>query len=60
VNSAPGGGAPFDGRWERSGQQPGSRRKPDPVVADAFRFAPVLVGGEVWLLLAAEMPVEGW
>jgi len=45
---------------ERSDQQPGSRRKPDPVVADAFRFAPVLVAGEVWLLLAAEMPVEGW
>ena len=57
-NGAPGGGAPFDGRF-------GNVRvtepllEPDPVVAEPFRFAPVLVAGDVWPLLAAEMLVEG-
>jgi hypothetical protein len=29
------------------------------VVADPFRFAPLLVAGDVWPLLAAEMLVDG-
>jgi hypothetical protein len=44
--------------WQRSDQQPGSRLEPDPVVADAFRFAPVLVAGDVWPLFAAENPAR--
>ena len=40
-------------------QQPGALLEPDPVVAELFRFAPVLVAGNAWPLLAAEMLVEG-
>jgi hypothetical protein len=40
-------------------QQPGGGLEPDPVVAEPFRFAPVLVAGDAWPLLAAEMLVEG-
>ena len=42
-----------------SNQQPGGLLEPDPVVAELFRFAPVLVAGDDWPLLAAEMLVEG-
>jgi hypothetical protein len=45
--------------WNRSDQHPESSLELDPVVADPFMFAPVLVAGEVWPLLVAEMPVEG-
>ena len=40
-------------------QHPGGLLEPDPVVAELFRFAPVLVSGIAWPLLAAEMLVEG-
>jgi hypothetical protein len=40
-------------------QQPGGVLEPDPVVAELFRFAPVLVSDIAWPLLAAEMLVEG-
>jgi hypothetical protein len=45
--------------WQCSVQHPESLLEPDPVVAEPFRFAPVLVAGDVWPLLAAEMLVEG-
>ena len=32
--------------------------EPEPVVAELFRFAPVLVAGDAWPLLAAEMLIE--
>jgi hypothetical protein len=45
----------------RPNQQPGGglESAPDPVVAGLLRFAPVLVAGDAWPLLAAEMLVEG-
>jgi hypothetical protein len=42
-----------------SNQQPGEALEPDPVVAELFRLAPVLVSDIAWPLLAAEMLVEG-
>jgi|SRR5258708_1253425 len=45
--------------WRRSVQYPEPLLEPNPVVAEPFRFAPVLVAGDVRPLLATEMPVEG-
>jgi len=36
--------------WQRSVQHPGPAAGADPVVAEPFRFAPVLAAGDAWPL----------
>jgi hypothetical protein len=59
AGGAPCSGTPSDSHGNLQVQQPEPLLESDPVVAELFRLAPVLVAGDVWPLLAAEMPVEG-
>jgi hypothetical protein len=49
ANSAPGGGAPFDGGWQLPVQDLEPLPEPDPIVAEPFRFAPAPVAADVTL-----------